>query len=171
MTTNRDLIKKEIAELIYLIRGHRVMLDADLAELYKVDTGQLNRAVRRNKERFPGDFMFQLSNQEFTDLKCQFGISRSWGGRRIPPYAFTEQGVAMLSSVLQSRKAALVNVQIMRAFVRMREVILAHTELARKIEQLEYRLGKHDDEIVALFEAIKQLMLPPQVKKKQRLGF
>ena len=93
------------------------MLDADLAELYAVETGQLNRAVKRNPERFPKDFMFQLSDQEFTDLKCQSGISRSWGGRRTPPFAFSEQGVAMLSSVLRSKEAALVNIEIMRAFV------------------------------------------------------
>ena len=167
----RDLIRKEIATLIYEIRGQRVMLDSDLASLYGVETGQLNRAVRRNKERFPEDFMFQLSHQEFTDLKCQFGISRSWGGRRIPPYAFSEQGVAMLSSVLRSKEAALVNVQIMRAFVKMRETISTHQELSQKIEQLEYRLGKHDDEIVALFEAIKQLMKPIEGRKKRKIGF
>lgn len=147
------------------------MLDVDLAELYGVDTGHLNRAVKRNPERFPKDFMFQLSNQEVSDMKCQFGISRSWGGRRTFPHVFTEQGVSMLSSVLKSKEAALVNVQIMRAFVRMREVIAGHAELARKLEQLEYRLDKHDDEIVALFEAIKQLMQPPPVKRKYRLGF
>jgi len=147
------------------------MLDSDLADLYGVDTGYLNRAVKRNIERFPEDFMFRLSKQELTNLICQFGISRSWGGRRILPYVFTEQGVAMLSSVLHSKEAALVNVQIMRAFVHMREVISTHTELARKFEQLEYRIDKHDEEIVALFEAIKQLMSPLPANKKQRLGF
>ena len=147
------------------------MLDADLAELYCADTGHLNRAVKRNIERFPSDFMFQLSDQDLTNLKCQFGISRSWGGRRHNPYAFTEQGVAMLSSVLRSKEAALVNVEIIRAFVRMREVLLAHAELSFKFEQHEYRLGKHDEEIIALFEAIKQLMLPLPPQKKGRLGF
>ena len=171
MSKSRSIVKREIASLIYLVRGHRVMLDSDLSELYGVETGHLNRAVRRNADRFPRDFMFQLSDQELTNLKCQFGISSSWGGRRVPPYAFTEQGVAMLSSVLRSKEAARVNVQIMRAFVSMREAISTHVELARKIEQLEYRLGKHDDEIVALFEAIKQLMAPLPSGKKRRIGF
>ena len=168
------------------------MLDSDLADLYKVETGHLNRAVQRNIERFPNDFMFSLSIQEVANLRCQFGISslqdiditddlsaqkkgskkqKSHGGRRYYPCAFTEQGVAMLSSVLKSKEAAIVNVHIMRTFVRMREVISAHSELSRKLEQLEYRLDKHDDEIVALFEAIKQLMAPLPVKKKSRLGF
>ncbi len=168
---DNHLLQKEISGKIYLIRGMRVMLDSDLSELYSVDTGQLNRAVKRNAERFPGDFMFQLSDQEFTNLKCQSGISSSWGGRRTPPYAFTEQGVAMLSSVLRSKKAALVNVQIMRAFVQMREFISAHAELSQKIQQLEYRLSKHDDEIAGLFEAIKQLMMPVSKKKKMKIGF
>ena len=167
---SRSLVRLEIAEHIHLIRDKRVMLDADLAELYAVETGQLNRAVKRNRERFPEDFMFQLSDQEFTDLKCQSGISRSWGGRRTPPFAFSEQGVAMLSSVLRSKEAALVNIEIMRAFVRMREAISAHTELSRKLEQLEYRLGQHDDEIAGLFEAIKELMRPIEVKKR-KIGF
>ncbi len=167
---SQSLARLEIAELIQLIRGKRVILDVDLAELYAVETGQLNRAVKRNRERFPEDFMFQLSDQEFTDLKCQIGISRSWGGRRTPPFAFSEQGVAMLSSVLRSKEAALVNIEIMRAFVRMREVIGAHAELSRKLEQLEYRLGKHDDEIAGLFEAIKQLMKPVGTKK-HKIGF
>ena len=165
-----NIISKEIASLIYLVRDKRIILDVDLARLYGVDTGHLNRAVKRNQERFPEDFMFQLSLQELSDLKCQFGISRSWGGRRTRPLAFTEQGVAMLSSVLKSREAAIINVQIMRAFVEMRATILAHVELVRKLEQLEYRLGKHDEEIVVLFEAIKQLMLPLSTAKK-KIGF
>ena len=160
-----------IAQLIYYLRGHRVKLDEDLARIYGVSTRILTRAVKRNLERFLQDFMFQLSDQELADLKCQFGISRTWGGRRTPPYAFTEQGVAMLSSILKSKEAALANVQIMRAFVRMREMISTHAELARKLEQLEHRLDKHDEEIVALFEAIKQLMAPLPSKKKHRLGF
>ena len=172
MSTSRTQLKKEISGLIYLIQGKRVMLDSDLAELYGVETKQVNRAVKRNPERFPQDFYFQLSEQEVTDLKCQFGTSSSWGGpRRARPHAFTEQGVAMLSSVLRSREAAVVNVQIMRAFVAMREVISVHKELSLKFEQLEYRLGKHDDEIAALFEAIKQLMVPVGSRKKRRIGF
>lgn len=163
-------IRKELSALIYLIRGHRVMLDVDLAELYGVETGHLNRAVKRNSDRFPEDFVFSLSVQEVADLKCQIGISSSWGGRRSPPYAFTEQGVAMLSSVLRSKKAALVNVEIMRTFVKMREMISAHSELATRIKQLERKIGKHDQEIVVLFEAIKELMKPIE-SKKRRIGF
>ena len=170
---NRTLIKKKITPLIHVVRGKRVMLDSDLAELYGVATKQLNRAVRRNEERFPEDFMFQLSDQEVTDLRCQIGTSSSssYGGRRYRPLAFTEQGVAMLSSVLQSKEAAVVNIQIIRAFVAMREFISTHTELARKLEQLEYRLGQHDEEIASMFEAIKQLMAPLPSGKKQRIGF
>lgn len=168
MTTYK---KAEIAALIYLVRGKRVMLDSDLAELYGVETKNINQAVKRNPERFPEDFYFPLDNQELEILKSQIVISSSWGGRRrSKPFAFSEQGVAMLSSVLRSREAAVINVQIMRAFVAMREALSAHTELSRKLEQLEYRLGKHDDEIAALFEAIKQLMLPPPIKKR-RIGF
>lgn len=172
MKTKRAQLEKEIAGLIYLIRGKRVMLDSDLAVLYGVETKQVNRAVKRNLDRFPGDFYFQLSDQEVTDLKCQIGTSNSRGGRRrSKPYAFTEQGVAMLSSVLRSNEAGVVNVQIMRAFVAMREAISLHKELSFKFEQLEYRIGKHDDEIAALFEAIKQLMLPIGPPKKRRIGF
>jgi phage regulator Rha-like protein len=172
MTKSISIIKKEIASLIYLIRGKRVMLDSDLAELYGVETKQLNRAVKRNLDRFPEDFMFQLSDQELMNLRCQSGTSKTQrGGRRYVPYAFTEQGVAMLSSVLQSKEAAMINIQIIRAFVAMREVISSHIELARKLEQLEYRLGQHDDEIASMFEAIKQLMAPLPSGKKKRIGF
>lgn len=166
------LRKVEIAALIYVVREKRVLLDFDLAELYGVETGQINRAVRRNLERFPDDFYFALTDQEVTNLKCQIGTSNSWGGRRRSnPFAFTEQGVAMLSSVLRSREAATINVQIMRAFVAMREALSSHAELSRELEQLEYRLGKHDDEIASLFEAIKQLMLPASSRRKGRIGF
>lgn len=172
MVTDRAEMGREIAALIYLFRGKRVMMDFDLAELYGVETKYINRAVKRNPERFPADFYFELSNQEVTNLKCQFGTSSLWGGRRRSrPFAFTEQGVAMLSSVLTSKEAAIVNVQIMRAFVAMREVLSSHSELAFKLEQLEYRLGKHDDEIASLFEAIKQLMLPVPARKKNRIGY
>ncbi len=169
---NRNLIKKEITPLIHIIRDKRVMLDSDLAELYGVETKQLNRAVRRNEERFPEDFMFRLLDQEVANLRCQFGTSSSsYGGRRYLPLVFTEQGVAMLSSVLQSKEAAIINIQIIRAFVAMREFISTHAELARKLEQLEYRLGQHDEEIAAMFEAIKQLMAPLPTGKKRRIGF
>jgi hypothetical protein len=155
-----------------VIRGKRVMLDSDLAVLYGVETKQLNRAVRRNEDRFPEDFMFQLSDQEVINLRCQIGTSSSsYGGRRYQPLVFTEQGVAMLSSVLQSKEATMINIQIIRAFVSMREVITSHEELTRKLEQLEYRLGQHDEEIASMFEAIKQLMVPLPSGKKKRIGF
>lgn len=148
------------------------MLDSDLANLYGVETKALNRAVKRHIERFPDDFMFTLSLQELKDLRCQIGTSSSsYGGRRYVPYVFTEQGVAMLASVLQSKEAAMINIQIVRAFVAMREALTTHVELARKLEQLEYHLGQHDDDISALFEAIKQLMAPAPPKKKHRIGF
>lgn len=170
MKTNRSNIRKEIANLIYFIRGKRVIVDSDLAELYGVETKQLNRAVKRNADRFPEDFMFSLSDPELADLRCQIGTSNEGrGGRRYRPFAFTEQGVAMLASVLQSKEAVLINIQIVRAFVAMREAIATSAELARKLEQLEYRLGQHDDDIASLFEAIKQLMALPL--RKGRLGF
>ena len=127
---------ERIENHILLIRGHKVLLDSDLAELYGVETGALTRAVRRNIDRFPDDFMFQLTNDEFEDLKSQSGIS-SWGGRRYAPYAFTEQGVAMLSSVLHSPRAVQVNIEIMRTFVRLRQMLASNTELARKLHNLE----------------------------------
>jgi len=132
------------------------MLDADLASLYGVETGALNRAVKRNRGRFPEDFMFVLTVQECDNLRCQFGISR-WGGRRHPPYAFTEQGVAMLSSVLHSQRAIRVNVEIMRAFVRLREMLASHADLGRKLATLE---KKYDAQFKAVFDAIRELMKP-----------
>ncbi len=156
------------------------MLDADLAKLYGVSVGRLNEAVRRNIDRFPDDFMFQLTREELEDLraqtvtsnlKSQFAISSSgWGGRRHPPYAFTEQGVAMLSSVLRSKRAVQVNIEIMRAFVRLRRILSSHKELARKLEELERRIGAHDQKIEAVFQAIRQLMTPPD-PKKLKIGF
>jgi hypothetical protein len=127
---------ERIERLIFIIRGQRVMLDTDLAELYGVETKALNRAFARNRERFPQDFMFQLTEAEFDDLRCQFGTSR-WGGRRYRPYAFTEQGVAMLSGVLHSRRAIQVNVEIMRTFVRLRQMLASNARLARKLEELK----------------------------------
>jgi hypothetical protein len=143
------------------------MLDADLAALYGVETGALVRAVKRNAYRFPEDFMFQLTSQEFEILRCQFGISSSWGGRRHPPYAFTEQGVAMLSSVLHSKRAAQVNVEIMRAFVRLRRILADNAGLAHRLDELEM---KYDVQFKAVFDAIRSLMQPPEPKKK-RIGF
>ena len=161
---------EQIESRILLIRGHKVMLSAHLAALYGVEPRALVQAVKRNGERFPEDFMFQLSAKEFANLKSQFVIS-SWGGaRRATPYAFTEQGVAMLSSVLRSKRAAVVNVQIMRAFVKLREMLSTHRELAKKLVELEKRIEGHDEEITAIFEAIRQLMEPPE-KPSKRIRF
>jgi len=149
---------ERIASRIYLMRGEKVMLDSDLADLYSVETGALVRAVKRNSNRFPEGFSFQLSDLEFENLKCQTGISRQWGGRRSPPYAFTEQGVAMLSSVLRSARAAEVNVAIVRTFVKLREVLATHKDLARKVEQ-------HDQQIAILFDRVQKLLAPPNPPK------
>lgn len=133
MVAKKSVVPSErIEKSILLIRGRKVMLDSDLAALYSVETKQLVRAVKRNLTRFPADFMFQLSKKEFRNLRFQFGTSSQWGERRYPPYAFTEQGVAMLSSVLSSPKAIQVNIEIMRAFVRLRGMLASHTDLARK---------------------------------------
>jgi len=138
-TTDKALIPIEIIERkIFLLRRQKVMIDKDLAELYGVTTGNLNKAVSRNIDRFPEDFMFQLTKVEFENLKFHFGIS-SWGGTRRLPRAFTEQGVAMLSSVLRSKRAVQVNIQIMRTFVKLRELISSHTQLAKKVQALEKR--------------------------------
>ena len=159
---------ERIERAILLLRGHRVMLDADLANLYGVETGALTRAVRRNANRFPVDFMFQLTKQEFEDLRRQSGISSVWGGRRYAPYAFTEQGVAMLSSVLRSERAVLVNIEIMRAFVQLRQMLSSHADLARKLAGLE---RKYDAQFKVVFDAIRQLMNPPDSGSKNPIGF
>ena len=155
---------ERIQRAILLIRGQKVLLDADLAELYGVETKALVRAVKRNSERFPADFMFQLSAEEFEDLRCQFGTSSSWGGRRYAPYVFTEQGVAMLSSVLRSPRAAAVNIEIMRAFVRLREILGSHADLARRLDELERQFHEHDEQFAVVFDALRQLMEPPQTE-------
>ena len=165
-----SLIRGEhIDRSILLIRGARVILDMDLAELYGVDTRTLLQAVKRNRERFPPDFSFQLTPEEVQNLKSQFVIS-SWGGRRYPPYAFTEHGVAMLSSVLRSRQAIQVNIGIMRAFMRLRETLSLHKELAGRLAVLERKIESHDESIQTLFEAIRQLMASP-VKPRRSIGF
>ena len=153
---------------IYLIRGHKVMLDSDLAELYEVKTKALMQAVKRNIGRFPPDFMFQLNNQEVMTLRSQFVTSKSGkGGRRYTPYVFTEQGVAMLSSVLNSERAVHVNIAIMRAFVKLREMISSHKDLAKRLEELE---KKYDAQFKVVFDALRQLMTPPEPGKK-KIGF
>ena len=161
---------ERVVQSIRWIRGQKVLLDSDLATLYGVTTGNLNKAVKRNADRFPSDFMFQLKPEELAKLKFQFGIS-SWGGRRRSrPYVFTEQGIAMLSSVLKSERAIKVNIAIMRAFVKLRQLIDTNRELARKFSELERRVGKHDQEIATVLEAIRQLMATPE-KPRREIGF
>ncbi len=158
--------QERIERSILLLRGLKVMLDRDLAELYGVQTRDLNKAVRRNRDRFPSDFMFQLTSEEYKILMFQFGTSR-WGGTRKFPYVFTELGVAMLSSVLKSKRAVQVNIQIMRTFAALRELLAAHKDIARKLEEME---KKYDQQFKAVFEAIRQLLAPPE-KTKRRIGF
>jgi len=157
---------ERIEKEILLVRGEKVILDNVLADLYGAHTKQLKRAVRRNIKRFPPDFMFELTQEEFDDLRYQFGTS-SRGGTRYKPMAFTEQGVAMLSSVLNSRRAIEVNILIMRAFVRLRGMISSHKELLRKLEEMEM---KYDEQFRVVFEAIRQLMTPPEPPRK-KIGF
>ena len=192
MGTTRALIPVgRIAQSIYLARGKKVLLDSDLAHLYGVATKVLNQAVKRNRNRFPEDFMFQLTAREVANLKSQFVTSSQQavgdepaGGNRSQfvtssskhrghayrPYAFTEQGVAMLSSVLNSDRAVKVNIAIMRAFVKLREILESNWELARKFGELERRVGKHDDEMAAIIDAIRQLMAPPEPPRRE-IGF
>jgi hypothetical protein len=158
---------EHIERAIRLIRGEKVILDADLAALYGVETRVLVQAVKRNLERFPPDFMFQLTTEEFKLLRSQTVTSRGWGGRRYPPYAFTEQGVAMLSSVLRSPRAIGVNIEIMRAFVRMRRLLTSHAKLDKKILELE---EKYDGQFAVVFEALKQLMTRPEPQQR-KIGF
>ena len=163
------LVPVEVIEKkIMLIRGQKVMLDADLADLYGVETRSLVQAVKRNIDRFPPDFLFQLSQAEFESLRSQFVISKGKGGRRYPPYAFTEQGVAMLSSVLNSQRAIQVNIKIMRVFGRLRQMMASHKALAGKLSELEERLHDHDERITDIFKAIRQLMTPPANPKNEK---
>jgi len=159
---------ERIERAILLIRGEKVMLDSDLAVLYGVTTGNFNKAVARNRERFPADFMFQLTRDEAESLRFHFGISNKRGGRRYQPYAFTEQGIAMLSSVLHSQRAIDVNIQIIRAFVRLRQLLASHTELARKLDDLE---KKYDKQFAIVFEAIRKLMAPPRPSQLKEMGY
>ena len=163
---------ERVEKLIHIARGERVLLDADLAGLYGVTTGALNRAVKRNASRFPLDFMFQLTPEEAEILKCQIGISslEHGGRRRSLPCAFTEQGVAMLSSVLRSGRAVQVNVAIMRAFVGLRRLLAGNETLARKLAELERRIEGHDQSIKSLFNAIRELMAP-SVRPRREIGF
>ena len=169
MTKSTSITPPErIERFILLLRGQKVILDADLAELYDVETRVLVQAVKRNAERFPDDFMFRLTKQEFAFLRSQSVTSSQWGGRRYPPYAFTEQGVAMLSSVLRSKRAVQVNIEIMRAFVRLREILATHKDLARTLDALE---RKYDAQFRVVFDAIRKLMAPPPARTRPPVGF
>jgi hypothetical protein len=161
--------EKEIESKIYLIRGQKVMLDSDLAELYEVETRVLNQAVNRNLDRFPLDFMFQINQKDWDNLISQIVIS-SWGGRRKLPYVFTEHGVLMLSSVLNSKRAILVNIQIMRIYIRLREMLITNKEILLKIELLEKNTTKHGGEIKLIFKYLKQLIDQP-VPPRKKIGF
>src|SRR3989338_3335001 len=169
---NSIIISSErIISKIYIIRNRKIMIDRDIAELYGVPTRALNQAVKRNIKRFPADFMFQIDKKEMKNWKSQIVTSNSEKmGLRKQPLAFTEHGILMLSSVLHSQRAIQVNIAIMRAFVKLREVLATHKELAQKFKELEHRVGRHDEEIQAIFDAIRQLMSPPQ-KPKGKIGF
>jgi hypothetical protein len=158
-----------VMDKIYVIRSQKVMLDKDLAELYSVETKQLKRAVRRNADRFPDDFMFELSKEEFDNLRNQIGTS-SWGGTRYAPMAFTEQGVAMLSSVLNSDRAIKVNIQIVRIFTRMRQILLTHKDLLLKMEELEKKVAGQDEKIKLVFDYLKQFVKEQEEPRKE-IGF
>jgi hypothetical protein len=161
-----------ITSKIYLVRGQKVMLDNDLAELYKVETRRLNEQVKRNIDRFPEDFMFQLTEDEWNNLKSQFATSslENWGGRRKLPYAFTEHGVLMLSSVLNSKRAIAVNIQVMRVFTRIREMLLSNKEILLKLEQLDRKVERHDEDVDVIFKYLRKL-LNPENPPRTRIGF
>lgn len=163
-------LSAQLSQKIHFVRGQQVMLDSDLAELYKVETKAFNRAVARNADRFPADFMFRLTNQELAILKYQIGASSfdGWGGRRKLPFVFTEQGVAMLSGVLKSKISIQVNIAIMRTFVEVRTILASNKELAGKLFELE---KKYDAQFKAVFDAIRQLMRQPDTPPKRRIGF
>ncbi|MFA5104085.1 MAG: ORF6N domain-containing protein [Candidatus Margulisiibacteriota bacterium] len=168
--SDSSLVPAEIIEQkIFLIRGQKVMFDKDLAFLYRVKTKELNKAVSRNKNRFPEDFIFKLTKDEFYNLRFHFGTS-SYGGRRYLPSAFTEQGIAMLSSVLKSERAMQVNIAIMRAFVRIRQLIASNKELIQKLAEIEHKIGQHDQDINELFAAVSRI-LRYEEGPKRKFGF
>jgi len=169
MSSTRKIDNVESA--IYLIRGQRVMLDSDLAAIYGTSTMRLNEQFRRNRKRFPADFAFVLTREELTNLISQIAISRSHGGRRKPPVVFTEHGAIMLAAVLNSDIAVQASVRVVRAFVRLREMVAANAQLAAKLEELERRLDSHDEAIVDLFATLKRLLEPTEPKKKREIGF
>ena len=169
MTSDRKVASIESA--IYSLRGQRVMLDSDLAAIYGTSTMRLNEQFKRNRKRFPDDFAFVLTREEFTNLISQDAISRSHGGRRTLPIAFTEHGAIMLASVLNSEIAVQASVRVVRAFVRLREMVAANAQLASKLAELERRLDSHDEAIVDLFATLKRLLEPPEPPKKREIGF
>jgi hypothetical protein len=166
------ITEEQVAHKIYLVHGKKVMLDFDLAELYAVETRVLNQAVKRNINRFPQDFMFQLTDREWEILRSQFVISKKGrGGVRYLPFAFTEQGVAMLSSVLNSGVAIAVNIQIIRVFTKMREILYSNKEILRQLEKMEQKITGHDEDIVLIFEYLKKLLNPPKPPPRPKIGF
>src|SRR5438093_1764988 len=169
MTSRRKIAQLE--SVIYLIRGQRVMFDSDLAAIYGVTTKRLNEQLRRNRSRFPSDFAFQLTAEELTNLRSQIATSSFHGGRRYCPWVFTEHGAIMLASVLNSQIAVQASVRVVRAFVRLREMVAANVQLAAKLKELEQRLDSHDEAIANVFAAIKQLLGPPEPPKKREIGF
>ena len=169
MSSNRQIDNVESA--IYLIRGQRVMLDSDLAKIYGTSTMRLNEQFKRNRNRFPDDFAFVLTREEFTNLISQDAISRSHGGRRTLPIAFTEHGAIMLASVLNSEIAVQASIRVVRAFVRLREMVAANAQLASKLAELERRLDSHDEAIVDLFATLKRLLEPSEPPKRREIGF
>ncbi len=171
--TSAPIPAQQIAQSILLLRGHKVLLDADLAVLYGVTTKRFNEQVRRNRARFPADFMFQISEADWDSLRSRFATLKAGRGqhRKYLPYAFTEHGAIMAATILNTPRATDVSVYVVRAFVRLREVLGAHKELARRLDQLERKLGTHDQAIAGILEAIRQLMAPPEPAKKRRIGF
>ncbi|KAG0505731.1 MAG: ORF6N domain protein [Candidatus Udaeobacter sp.] len=169
MTSDRKVASIESA--IYSLRGQRVMLDSDLAAIYGTSTMRLNEQFKRNRKRFPDDFAFVLTREEFTNLISQDAISRSHGGRRTLPIAFTEHGAIMLASVLNSEIAVQASIRVVRAFVRLREMVAANAQLASKLAELERRLDSHDEAIIDLFATLKRLLEPPESPKKREIGF
>ena len=159
-----------IAQSILILRGQRVLLDSDLAALYCVETRRLNEQVRRNHERFPPDFIFELTSEEFSHLKSQFATS-SWGGRRKRPLAFTEHGAIMAATVLNSSRAVGMTIYVVRAFVQFRDLLAANRQFAEKFAELERKVGSHDQVIVGILKAIRELMHPPPLPKKRPIGF
>ena len=170
--SNISFIPSErIEQSIWLIRKQKVMLDSELASLYQVETKVLNQAVQRNIGRFPDDFMFQLAEQEFSNLKSQIVTSSLWGGKRKLPFVFTEQGIAMLSSVLRSERAVQVNIAIMRAFVKLRGMMQSQSLIKREIASLKLQYQDHDEQIKSIFMMIDEIIAPPTPKKKRGIGF